>query len=285
MKKLYYEVLPPDDDGEADVYESDCASGRGKEIIEVEPSAKAAERDRYIEFTEAVKKLKRVRFRITKQTSDTAALTVFITAVVLVGGLFMLINKTRIAQIVTGSVMAAAIVIAVGVMIWLTAKARVPHYCYFAADERGAFCLSETGDAATVFAYGTAYSIKGDEFYALDGIAYRDFMDGAGAGVFSLLSAKRDDVEFEDDDTLTCYVKNRIGGGHRVVFDGGEIAEIISENPRYTDEVDSATGERKVKLDVFVKTEPTENFAWEIPDFVKDAFDANGVALPDMSGL
>lgn len=287
MKKLYYEILPPDEtDDLTDITEgkSDGAT-KSNEIIEVEPQAKTAVRDRFAEFGEAVKKIKRVRFRIAKQNNDTAAVTVFITAVVLVGGLFMLLNKTRMAQIIIGSIMAAAIVIAVAVMIALTAKSHVPHYCYFAADARGIFCLSDTGDSATVFAYGAAYHIKGDEFYTWNGDTYKEFYDGMGAGMVSLMSAKREDVEFEDDETLNCYVKNRVGGGHRVVFDGGDIVEITSENPRYTDDIDAKTGERVIKLDVYIKTEPTDVFAWEIPEKIKNAFEANGVTLPDMSGL
>ena len=287
MKKLYYEVLPPDehDKPETDEYSAQSGSEKTNQIIEVEPSAKAAERDRFLEFTAAVKKIKRVRFRVEKQTNNKQALTLILTLAVLVGGIFLMIIKSRVGQITVGAVMLGFIVVCIGIMIAQTVKARVPRYCYFAADERGVFCVSDMGDSATVYAYGTAYRINGDEFYTLDGGAYRDFLDGEGSGMLSLLSAKRADVEFEDDETLNCFVKNRIGGGHAVFFDGDSISSIESSQPSYTGETDPATGERKVKLDVFIKTEPTENFAWEISDRIKSAFDANGVSLPDMDGL
>lgn len=284
-KQLYYEILPPDDPNDISNSDTpiaaDCFPEAAGDVTSV-----VAERDYHAELIAAAKRSPRLRMRVKPDhRADEVGISMFLAAVVFAGLILMKISKSRTGIILVAIIMIAAVVGAISALIYFGIKRREKYYCYYLADERGTFCMSVIEDSAVVFACGVAYVIKKDRFYTLDADGFSTWLDGECCGIFSILNSAPSDVECEDSSSGEhCYfVKNRFGGGHRVFLtDNGKIDAIISEQPYYSDVTDGKTGERKIKTRVYEKTEPTENFAWEIPEFVRKAFDDNGVAFPDM---
>lgn len=273
--------MPPDD--EEPIGADEKPSDESSVELAVSAESAVAERDLYMELIAAAEKCNRVRFRVKPDHSSTMFGVLLMTALIVAAGAVLInISKSNTGKILVGAIMLIGIAVAVALAVYYALKSRRVFYCYYARDDRGVFCVSVIGDKATVFAYGTAYRIDGETFYTLDEKGYRDFMDGEGCGVYSVLSARRESVEADGN---TYIVRGGIGGGHEVTVEDGRIVKIVSEQPYYTDEIDPKTGERKIKTKRFEKTDPVENFAWEIPAFVKQAFADNGVELPDMRGL
>ncbi len=274
-KKLYYEVLEGEDGGE---HKEESAESRS-DVISAD--AVMFERDRYAELMSAASKIEKVRFRVSPDYGGSdGTVALFVSIVVVVGGIFMLYSKSNVGKIVIGALLIAAIGVGAAAMILSAVKSRRVWYCYYVKTESGVFCMSAIDDEATVFSNGVAYRISGETFVTLDETGYADFLDGEGCGIFSILRAGREDVEFYDDDV--CFVKNRVGGGHTVYMESGKIVRIDSEVPHYTDETDARTGERKVKTKTYVKTDPDDTFSWEAPEYVKRVIEERGIELPAM---
>jgi len=278
-KRLYYEVLP-NDEGERETESHEAANA--------EP-ALTAERDAYAELMAAARRVKRVRYKITPDYSTRAfGVLMFATVVIIAGGFLVMISKSDTGRIIIGSIMLLFVAVLIAIAVRAHIKTKRVHYAYFASDARGVFCMSETGSRAVVFAYGTAYGIDGERFYTLDADGFATYLDGECTGLYAILRAERGDVELCEDDGEYYYVYGASGGGHRVYIEDGSITRIVSEQPRSEDggvPLGASGVEQSVKTEVFVKTEPAENFAWEIPEFIRRAFDDNNVELPDMSFL
>ena len=277
-KELYYEVLPPDEDG--DDIKTDVDSGGDGSLPEPanEPIT-VMERDRFAELKAAAERIERVRFRVKPDyTSKLGFIVMLLTAAVLVGGVLMYIIKNTVGVIVVGAVTVAAVIAAIGAMIWQTVKMKRVFYCYFARTERGITCMSAVDGYATVFMDDRAYCIDGEAFFVIDPAEYREYYDGEGVGLYAVLTADKDSVEYDEDGEFY-FVKGVSGGGHAVFLEDGEIVKIISDVPRRTDEIDPKTGESKVKIVRFEKIERADSFAWEIPPFVAEAFEQAGVEL------
>ena len=271
-KKLYYEIIPADDGGE------NTAADKDESAVSLKSDA-VAERDMYAELIAAVKNTPRVRFRVRPNyNAGISMITIFLAAVIIAGSVLLSLSKSTGMLIAVTVVMIAAIVIGIGAMIFQTTKAKRVYHCYYENTDSGVFIMSVIEDTAVVYALGTAYRINGDEFYTLDTAGFIDFLDGECGGLLSILSARREDVEYQED-TGFYFVKNRIGGGHTVAVENGRVVEITSEQPYYTDDVNRATGERGVKTKIFTKTDPEESFAWEIPAFVREKLRDNGVDI------
>lgn len=271
-KKLYYEVLPADDADESTSPITEVTA-----VSKVDDGALNAQRDEYAELIAAVKNTPRVRFRVRQNyNAAISVITIFLAAVIIAGSVFLSLAKSRGMLIAVTVVMLAAIVGGISAMIYQTVKAKREYYCYYENTENGVYCMSVIEDLAVVYANGRAYRIKGEEMYTLDEQGFSEFLDGECSGLFSILSARREDVEYQEDTGLY-FVKNRVGGGHTVLVEDGRIIEITSEQPFYTDDVDASTGERKVKTKIYIKTDPEENFAWEVPAFVREKLRDNGV--------
>lgn len=241
--------------------------------------------DRFVELKAAAEACARVRFRVKPdyRTAEAGAY-IMLAVVVLAGILLMNITQKRAGTIVAVVIISAAVAAAIAVAVVYKLKSSKVYYCYCIRDENGVFCMSVVENRAVVFAGGTAYRINGDEFYMLDADGFRDWLDGECCGIYSVLSCTEPDVELVDDaGGGYCYVRNRVGGGHRVFIENGEIVAIASEQPYYTDETDARTGERKIKTRVYEKIDPTDEFEFAIPDFVEKAFAANGVSFPTPS--
>ncbi len=271
-KELYYEILPDDEPQNEDA--------GGQTELPAPPDTATATRDRYAELKAAAERIDRVRFRVKPDyTSRIGLIVMVLTAVILVGGVFMYIIGSNVGTIVIGAVMVVAVIAAIGTMIAQTVKMKAVYYCYFARTDGGFICMSAMDDCAAVLAADRAYCIDGDAFFAVDAEEYREFYDGEGTGLFAVIAADRESVEYDEDGEFY-FVRGRSGGGHTVFLEDGEIVRIVSDVPRRTDEIDRSTGESKIKLVRYEKVEPTRNFAWEIPPFVADAFDRAGVPLP-----
>ncbi len=273
-KQLYYEILPAD--------ESEGASEKSADISAENVGAITPERDRYAELIAAADRISRVRFRVRPDYNGSISMaTMFIAAVVIAGGVLLSFAKNRGAIIAISVVLLAAVAVGISVMIYMSVKAKRVYYCYYEKTERGVFCAGAVDDCAVVYAYGNAYRIKGDEFYVLDEAAFIKYLDGECCGILSVLRAAREDVEFEDDGF--CFVKNSAGGGHAVVVEDGEIVEIQSKQPYRTDDVDIKTGEAKVKTKTFIKSDPSYEFEWKLPEFVARRLADNGIDISAVS--
>ncbi len=283
-KKLYYEVLPPDEeecaDEKADDSTVDASGEDGVKCVTAVASDADDEvdfvRDAYAELNAAAQSINRARFRVQPDLSDgVGALALFMAAVIMAGCIFMYVIKNDVGKIVVGAIMIAAVIIGAAVMIYQSVKSRRIYYCYFSRGERGVCCMSVIEDRAVIFIDGTAYVIDGDVFYSVDEKGFVDFLDGECVGLVSVLDARREDVELIDNGLY--FVANRVGGGHTVTVEDGRITKISSEQPFYTDDTDAATGERKVKTKTYLKTIVDGEFSWEIPPFVKDRLTDNGI--------
>lgn len=267
-KKLYYEVLPAEEESNAD-------ENKEKALEEVAPAITPT-RDEYAELMEAAKRVKRVRFRVMPDyKGGISAVTMLLAALIIACGTIMSIAKNKAVIIGVAVVLGVAVIAAVVFRIFQSVKEKRVYYCYYQNTDDGVFCMSVVEDRAVVFAHGTAYVIDGEQFFSLDERGFLTYLDGECSGILSVLNAKREDVEVEEHGFL--YVKNRVGGGHVVMLEDGNITEITSEQPIDTDEVDAKTGERKVKTKTFVKVDPTEDFEWEVPEFVRERLRFNGI--------
>ena len=274
-KELYYEVLPPDEDGE----KIEEADGDERLPEPVDGTTTVATRDRFAELKAAAERIERVRFRVKPDyTSKLGFIVMLLTAAVLVGGVLMYIIKNNVGVIVVGAVTVAAVVAAIGVMIAQTVKMKRLFYCEFARTDRGIVCMSAVDGYATVFEGDRAYCLDGEAFFVIDPAEYREYYDGEGVGLYAVLTADEAAVEYDEDGEFY-FIKGAAGGGHAVFLEDGEIVRIVSDVPRRTDEIDPKTGECKVKIVRFEKVERTDSFAWEIPPFVAEAFEQAGVEL------
>ena len=273
--ELYYAGLPPDEDGET----TEEVAGDERLPEPVDGEAAVATRDRFAELKAAAERIERVRFRVKPDyTSKLGFIVMLLTAAVLVGGVLMYIIKNGVGVIVVGAVTVAAVIGAIGAMIWQTVKMKRVFYCYFSRTERGITCMSAVDGYATVFVNDRAYCIDGEAFFVIDPVEYRDYYDGEGVGLYAVLTADKDSVEYDEEGEFY-FVKGVDGGGHAVFMEDGEIVRIVSDVPRRTDEIDQKTGSSKVKMARFEKVERTDAFAWEIPPFVAEAFEQAGVEL------
>lgn len=270
-KRLYYEVIPSEERDEAEISASDEKSPA---VVE---QAVTPERDEYAELIAAVKNTPRVRFRVMPNYSGgMSMITLFLAAIIIVGSVLLSLAKNNGMIIAVAVIMLVAVVGGIVAMIFHSSKSKRVYYCYYRNTENGVFCMSVIEDSAVVYADGKAYRINGEEFYTLDEAGFIDYLDGECSGLLSVLCAKREDVEF-DEDTGFYKIKNRIGGGHTVAVEDGKVIEITSEQPIATDEVDAKTGERKIKTKTFVKVDPQYEFDWEVPQFVKDKLSSMGI--------
>lgn len=273
-KELYYEVLPADEPQEG---------GAGDAGLPVPPDTAIAVRDRFAELKAAAERIDRVRFRVKPDyTSKLGFVVMILTAVILIGGVLMYIIDSTVGTIAIGAVMVVAVVCAIGFMIAQTVKMKKVYYCYFARTDGGYIGMSAMDDCAAVLAADRAYCIDGEAFFSVDLEEFREFYDGEGAGLFAVLTADRASVEYDENGEFY-FVRGRSGGGHAVFVEDGEIVRIVSDVPRRTDEIDRTTGESKIKTVRYEKVEPTRDFAWEIPEFVADAFSLAGVEMPKMN--
>ena len=196
-------------------------------------------------------------------------------AVVIAGGLLSLFVKNQTAVYVVCSLVLAAVIAAVVVMCVLAKKQNGAHYCCFVRDVNEVKCLSVIDDRAVLFTGGTAYVVDGDEVISLDRDGFVTYLDGECTGLYAAMCASRELVSFADDGAH--FVKNEKGGGHAVYIEDGKIVAVTSEQPFETNDTDGDTGERVVKTKTFYKTDPQEDFEWEIPEFVKAALSARGI--------
>lgn len=271
-KELFYEVI---EDGE---------SAEDRTPMAVYPDALVPERDRAAELKQAVDAAERVRYRVRTDAHAQSMLAVllFTCACIAACGVLIHISKNSAGVIAASVLVAVAVVAAVIVMSVITVKTKRAYYCYYARTERGVFCMNVGDGEATLLAYGTAYRITRDAFFTLDGKGYAEWLDGNGVGFVSMLGAIG---RTEYDENAGLYIIDADRVRHEIAIDDGVITEIVSVQQVQTDEIDIKTGDAKTKKNVFVKTEPTAVFAWEVPPFVKQAFEDNGVEFPDLTGL
>lgn len=269
-KGLFYEVIEDGESAEQTTLPSD--------------GALVPERDYAAELAGAINAVKRVRYRVRSNAHADSMLAVLLCTCACISacGVLMHISKNSGGVIASSVIAAAAAVAAVAAATAIAVKSKRAYYCYYARTERGVFCMSVGDGEATVFAGGTAYRIARDAFYTLDEKAYAEWLDGEGVGFVSIL---RSVGKTYYDENAGVYVVDADNVRHEIVIDGGAITEIVSVQQVQTDEVDVKTGGAKTKKKVFQKTEPTAEFAWEVPPFVKQAFFDNGVEFPDLSEL
>lgn len=269
-KGLFYEVIEDGESAEQTTLPSDGA------IV--------PERDYAAELVGAIDAVKSVRYRVRNNAHADSMLAVllFTCACIAACGVLMHISKNSGGIIASSVIAGVAVLAAIVAATVITVRSRRAYYCYYARTDRGVFCMSIGDGEATVFAYGTAYRITRDAFFTLDEKAYAEWLDGDGVGFVSIL---RSIGRTEYDENAGVYVVDADNVRHEIIIDDGVIAEIVSIQQVQTDEVDVKTGGAKTKKKVFQKTEPTAEFAWEVPPFVKQAFFDNGVEFPDLSEL
>lgn len=260
-------------------------STKDKEISEAtEQELREREDKAFDELKSIVGGITRARFRVRPDyRTDAFGIMLFLSIVVVAGAILLNISKSTTGIIIIAVIMAVVVAIAVAVMVGYIIKSKRLYYCYYFNTEHGVFCMSVIGETATVFARGVAYRIERDKFYSLDEQGYRLWLDGEGAGLYSVLNCARGDFEVTDDGA--CFVNNPKGGGHEIHIADGKIASIVSIQPFSTDVVELNTGEQKIKTRVYEKTDMEVEFEFEIPELVKNAFDGARAELPDMTGL
>lgn len=258
---------------------------KDKALVEAtEQELKERDDKMFDELKSIVGGITRARFRVRPDyRSEAFVAMMFLSIVIVAGAILLNISKSTTGIIVISVIMAVVVAIAVGVMASYIVKSKKVFYCYYFNTERGVFCMSVIGETATVFAGGVAYRIERDKFYTLDEEGYRLWLDGEGAGLYSVMNCSRGDFEVTDDGV--CFVNNPKGGGHELHLADGKITSIVSIQPFSTDVVELKTGEQKIKTRVYEKTDMEVDFEWEIPEFVKNAFDGARAELPDVSGL
>ena len=299
-KKSDYKALPAEDE------KAPADEKEGKSAEEVAPQPRAELRqtshdseectqsinratfgcsDAYAELIAAAKSVKRVRFRVMQNyNGNISAITMFLAAIIIAGSVIMSLAKNKGVMIGIAVVLVIAIIAAISAMIYQSAKAKRVYYCYYQNTDDGIFCMSVIEDRAVVYANGTAYRIDGEDYYTLDERGFLTYLDGECSGLLSILNARREDVEVEElPDGMLFTVKNRVGGGHKVFLENGEIVEITSEQPYKTDEVDAKTGESRVKTKMFIKVDPQEDFEWAVPEFVKTKLASMGVNVENVT--
>ncbi len=264
--------------------EKTTATDGGAEVDTPEENKKTneSERDAYAEFKAAVSNVTRVRYRVKREDNPYMTALFVIMGIITVCAVFIGVGEVGTATVVLAATAIAAVVVGIVIFIISKTKANTPYYCYYARTDDGVFCMSVVGDNATVFWGGTAYRVEGENCYTLDGKSYREWLDGEGAGLYSALETDEPDFEYEGG---VYAIAAPHGGAHEFVIKDGVIETIKSVQPYATEEVDPKTGEAKIKYRHYVKSEPTTDFTWEIPEFIKDAFAAADIPLPDMSEL
>ncbi|MCH5161038.1 MAG: hypothetical protein J1G04_03305 [Clostridiales bacterium] len=256
-KRLYYEITE-DEKSEETLLPTE---------IGIEPT-----RDYYRELISAAKKIERARFRVKEDDrSNIMSLTLITFAIVIVGSILLYVSKSKVGSIVIAAIMITAVAVAVASMIVFTVRGRKEYYCYYFKTDDGPVCISFVGGNATIFVSDRAYRIEGENSYTFDARTYIDYLDGEGTGILSVLTARESDVQIIDENGIY-RVKNRVGGGHDVIVEDGEIVGIASMQPYKTDVVDGRTGEAAIKTKLFEKTTMTDDFTVELPDEIKSLY-------------